>query len=32
MNNKSKIEKTAFGMSKEEFQQMLKEQERSKFY
>ena len=29
MNDKSKTEKTAFGMSKEEFQQMLEEQERS---
>ena len=28
MNDKSKTEKTAFGMSKKEFQQMLKEQER----
>ena len=30
MNDKSKTEKTAFGISKEEFQQMLEEQERSK--
>ena len=29
MNDKSKTEKTAFGISKEEFQQMLEEQERS---
>lgn len=32
MNNKSKTEKTAFGISKEEFQQMLKGQERSKSF
>ncbi len=30
MNDKSKTEKTAFGISKEEFQQMLEEQKRSK--
>lgn len=30
MNDKSKTEKTAFGIPKEEFQQMLEEQERSK--
>lgn len=29
MNDESKTEKTAFGMSEEEFQQMLEEQERS---
>ena len=29
MNDKSKTEKMAFGISKEEFQQMLEEQERS---
>ncbi len=32
MNNKSKTEKTAFGTSKEEFQQMSEEQERSKTF
>ena len=30
MNDKSKTENTAFGISKEEFQQMLEEQKRSK--
>ena len=30
MNNESKTEKTAFGISKERFQQLLEEQERSK--
>ena len=30
MNDKSKTEKTAFELSKEEFQQMLEKQERSK--
>ena len=30
MNSKSKTEKTAFGIPKEEFQQLLEKQERSK--
>ena len=30
MNDKSKTEKTAFGIPKEEFQQLLEKQERSK--
>lgn len=32
MNNKSKTEKTALGISKERFQQLLEEQERSKTF